>query len=215
MVVSIIFFYYYFHPENWGKIPILTNIFLKWVETTNAFQIGPICRFLSGLSSAKSVRPLTVAPSSWSRQASFMAEKVNLDEDVDVSKNSGTPKSSFFNRVFHYKPSILGYHYFWKHPRPSLVCFFCFWIQRQGVFPKWRRPELHVSSRWWYKQVDSYWSGEALILEFWWKNMVVSMMVVSFHIYGPICKSQLVVNWWFGLVDSSDPRKWKGLGFLG
>ena len=21
-----------------------------------------------------------------------------------------------FNRVFHYKPSILGYHYFWKHP---------------------------------------------------------------------------------------------------
>ena len=35
-----------------------------------------------------------------------------------VSKNSGTvpPKSSNFNRVFHYKPSILGYPYFWKHP---------------------------------------------------------------------------------------------------
>ena len=32
-----------------------------------------------------------------------------------VSKNSGTPKSSHFNRVFHYKPSILGYPYFWKH----------------------------------------------------------------------------------------------------
>ncbi len=26
------------------------------------------------------------------------------------------PKSSHFNRVFPYKPSILGYHYFWKHP---------------------------------------------------------------------------------------------------
>ena len=26
------------------------------------------------------------------------------------------PKSSIFNRVFHYKPSILGYHYFRKHP---------------------------------------------------------------------------------------------------
>ncbi len=26
----------------------------------------------------------------------------------DVSKNRGTPKSSHFNRVFHYKPSILG-----------------------------------------------------------------------------------------------------------
>ena len=27
---------------------------------------------------------------------------------VDVSENRGTPKSSHFNRVFHYKPSILG-----------------------------------------------------------------------------------------------------------
>ena len=35
---------------------------------------------------------------------------------MDVSENSGTPKSSTLNRVFHYKPSILGYPYFWKHP---------------------------------------------------------------------------------------------------
>ena len=35
---------------------------------------------------------------------------------MDVSENGGTPKSSNFNRVFHYKPSILGYPYFWKHP---------------------------------------------------------------------------------------------------
>jgi len=26
------------------------------------------------------------------------------------------PKSSIFNRVLHYKPSILGHHYLWKHP---------------------------------------------------------------------------------------------------
>ena len=26
------------------------------------------------------------------------------------------PESSIFNRGFHYKPSILGYPYFWKHP---------------------------------------------------------------------------------------------------
>ena len=31
-------------------------------------------------------------------------------------QNSGTPKSSHSNRVFPYKPSILGYHYFWKYP---------------------------------------------------------------------------------------------------
>ena len=35
---------------------------------------------------------------------------------VDVSENSGTPKSSILIGVFHYKPSILGYPYFWKHP---------------------------------------------------------------------------------------------------
>ena len=34
-----------------------------------------------------------------------------------VSKNRGvSPQIINFNRVFHYKPSILGYHYFWKHP---------------------------------------------------------------------------------------------------
>ena len=32
---------------------------------------------------------------------------------MGVSKNRGTPKSSILiNRVFHYKPSILGYPYF-------------------------------------------------------------------------------------------------------
>ena len=35
---------------------------------------------------------------------------------VDVSENSGfSPQIIHFNRVFHYKPSILGYPYFWKH----------------------------------------------------------------------------------------------------
>ena len=36
--------------------------------------------------------------------------------DLDVSENRGTPKSSIFIGVFHYKPSILGYPYFWIHP---------------------------------------------------------------------------------------------------
>ena len=35
---------------------------------------------------------------------------------MGVSKNRGTPKSSILIGVFHYKPSILGYPYFWKHP---------------------------------------------------------------------------------------------------
>ena len=42
---------------------------------------------------------------------------------MGVSKNNGTPKPSIlYNRVFHYKPSILGYPYFWKHPHDLLLC---------------------------------------------------------------------------------------------
>ncbi len=40
-------------------------------------------------------------------------------QDMGVSKNRGGPPTSsifHFNRLFHYKPSILGYPYFWKHP---------------------------------------------------------------------------------------------------
>ena len=37
-------------------------------------------------------------------------------DNMDVSEKRGTPKSSILNRVFHCKPSILGYPYFWKHP---------------------------------------------------------------------------------------------------
>ena len=36
--------------------------------------------------------------------------------DMVVSKKSGIPEIIHFNRVFHYKPYILGYRYFWKHP---------------------------------------------------------------------------------------------------
>ena len=36
--------------------------------------------------------------------------------NMDVSENSGfSPQIIHLNRVFHYKSSILGYHYFWKH----------------------------------------------------------------------------------------------------
>ena len=41
---------------------------------------------------------------------------------MGVSENSGfSPQIIHFNRVFHYKPSILGYPYFWKHPYMPLL----------------------------------------------------------------------------------------------
>ena len=44
------FNYFYFHPEKMGKIPILTNIFFRWVETTNQFHFGPLFFFFVNLS---------------------------------------------------------------------------------------------------------------------------------------------------------------------
>ena len=41
------------------------------------------------------------------------------------------PQIIHFNRVFHYKPSILGYHYFWKHP----------YIVKLDHFPRYGRDE--------------------------------------------------------------------------
>ena len=45
-------------------------------------------------------------------------QKINIyTVYLGVSKNRGIPKSSIlYNRVFHYKPSILGYPYFRKPP---------------------------------------------------------------------------------------------------
>ena len=34
----------------------------------------------------------------------------------------GTPKSSKYRLVFHYKPSILGYAHLWKRPYVSVGC---------------------------------------------------------------------------------------------
>ena len=61
---------------------------------------------------------------------------------MGVSKNTGNPQIIHFNRVFHYKPSILGYHYFWKHPYDVFICFpifsFCgyVWISDIGRYQK-------------------------------------------------------------------------------
>ena len=45
---------------------------------------------------------------------------------MNVSKNRGVlpPNHPLKNRGFHYKPSILGYPYFWKHPNQLNQFFF-------------------------------------------------------------------------------------------
>ena len=43
-----------------------------------------------------------------------------LQQDIWVFPKIGVPQIIHFNRVFHYKPSILGYPYFWKHPHRKM-----------------------------------------------------------------------------------------------
>ena len=49
------------------------------------------------------------------------------------------PKIIHFNRVFHYKPSILGYPYFWKHPysRSKIALPFNLTTILTSMFRKW------------------------------------------------------------------------------
>ena len=42
--------------------------------------------------------------------------------NMGASENRGVSTQIIhFNKVFHYKPSILGYPYFWKHPYVETV----------------------------------------------------------------------------------------------
>ena len=84
-----------------------------------------VCSFLAafkmGCSAKRLLCFLKITTIPWNMQENFTF----VTDEMDVSKNRDTPKSSiligfpqiiYFNRVFHYKPSIWGYHYFWKHP---------------------------------------------------------------------------------------------------
>ena len=60
----------------------------------------------------------------WNRQGRFFVIYMDVSENSEFS-----PQIIHFKRVFHYKPSILRYPYFWKHPCVFYVCrlkrFFC------------------------------------------------------------------------------------------
>ena len=61
-----------------------------------------------------------------------------------VSENSGTPKSSIligFSIINIYKPSILGYPYFWKHPYSPYHPWDCY------IYPTWKpwKSTIHVA----------------------------------------------------------------------
>jgi len=70
-------------------------------------SFGPIKSTFSGLKGP---------PFGESIQVTFEEAGLGITVHMGVSENGGTPKSSILIGFFHYKPSILGYPYFWKHP---------------------------------------------------------------------------------------------------
>ena len=62
--------------------------------------------------------------------------------DIWVFPKIGVPQIINFNRIFHYKPSILGYPYFLKHP---YRCFFqIFWMKESATPENWSRMVPHL-----------------------------------------------------------------------
>ena len=51
-----------------------------------------------------------------SNQGSISMILIEMCKDVGVSEKNGTPKSSILIGFSNFKPSILGYPYFWKYP---------------------------------------------------------------------------------------------------
>ena len=76
---------------------------------------------------------VTVGEKSWQKTQDYIdvinnmsAPKVPRSGEMGVSKNGGfSPQIIHFNKVFHYKPSILGYPFFWKHPDGKRNFCFC------------------------------------------------------------------------------------------
>ena len=70
-------------------------------------------------------------------------KKVPSPKTLGCFQKIGIPQIIHFNRVFHYKPTILGYPYFWKHPlfvefllweRDSVWCWSRNWTAWKLIF---------------------------------------------------------------------------------
>ncbi len=122
------------------------------------------------------------------------------------STNRGTTKSSHFNRVFHYKPSILGYHYFWKHLGGGFKYFFIFTpnlgeiIQFDGcIFFRW---VVQPPTRRWWRLLYSccQWCVNCLA-HYMWHQLIFFWLVVFSQMVG-IPKVIIQWNWRTSIYNS-------------
>ena len=113
---------------DWAFFPLAQKLNMKLMIPSNWFW--PLFRLSHFFTSWKSEH-LAVRIQHWLPGKRLKLEgkknvpntEIQVNQNIfklDVSENSGTPKSSILIGVFHYKPSIFGYPYFWKHPTACL-----------------------------------------------------------------------------------------------
>ena len=113
------------------------------------------------------------------------------DEHSGVSENSGTPKIIHFNRVFHYKLSILGYHYFWKHP--FLLGWSFFW---GGRWYLWGWCSSNVTTLVSHGPPDyRQTTATRTSTSFGWLDPLVTSSFFSATLH-TFCKAIVVTSWW-------------------
>ena len=103
------------------------------------------------------------APDVWkcSQKIATKIRPFRLDY-MDVSENSGTPKSSILIGFFHYKPSILGYPYFWGNIHIWTLLFSSGWL-RIWIFSKTMQSwHTCVTTRLEFSRVDDWHFGTSI-----------------------------------------------------
>ena len=125
---------------------------------------------------------------------------------MGVSKNNGTPQISNFYRVFHYKPSILGFPYFWKHPQTATCFYFPLnrFFLRPGVWRTccrnsefWRR--FVAETIWRKKQVSQalwrmkQWTNEGFTASIFAKSSY--LVIYAWILWGNCCTLYGVISW--------------------
>ena len=109
------------------------------------------------------------------------------------------PKSSHFNRDFHYKPSILGYPNFWKHPNGKFIAENCIPIASLEI------NGLPVIHRFGGKSGCQWWLGPFGVVDLermlkTWMGFVTWYVMSCVYIYIWLCRYIYICLWIYELV---------------
>ena len=114
------------------------------------------------------------------------------------------PQIIHFNRVFHYKPSILGYPYFWKHPfcvtTKVLMCS----VIRHSVSAFWR-PSWYMCLKW-----NAGESSKVPFVTFCWLQELTWHATYATHVWGVSKNRAKTPKWMVKIMELPIKMGWFG-----